>query len=94
MRFSYRAADGSEIERDYPIGKAPKTIRVDGKRYQQRWVMPADVMVRRDVRFKCRTMPRWAPGADSYTADGMPCFTSRESAKQAGYRNGYEYDEM
>ena len=39
-------------------------------------------------------MPRWAPGADSYSPEGFPQFTSRESAIQAGHRNGYEYDEM
>ena len=93
LRFDYRADDGSVIEREFPVGKAPREITEDGKTYRQAIVMP-DVMVRREVRFKCRTMPRWAPGADSYSPEGFPQFTSRESAIQAGHRNGCEYDEM
>lgn len=47
--------DGVQIEREYPIGKAPQSVRVNGKTYKRALTAPvvhmADHVSGRDVRY-------------------------------------------
>lgn len=33
--YVYESKSGERVEREYPMAKSPKTVRVDGKRYER-----------------------------------------------------------
>jgi hypothetical protein len=62
VNYLFRATDGTEIERDYPVGERPDAIRVGGKRYRHVISLSPGPAIIRDRPHFATSAPRaWTP---------------------------------
>lgn len=62
MNYLFRAKDGTEVERDYPVGERPDTIRINGKRYWHTISLSPGPAIIRDRPHLAGSAPRaWTP---------------------------------
>jgi len=43
--YTYESKDGARVEREFPIGRYPQSVRMGGRRYTLRITMPARPVV-------------------------------------------------
>lgn len=100
MLYQFRAADGTELEREYPMGRAPKIgtwIRVRGIRYRRVPSLGAASMLNPIDHMTSVQLPLKWPFAPSHDKKGQPRFKNfrevRESitrARHAGEPVGWD----
>lgn len=81
--YPFKAADGEEIDLEYPMAKAPKVgkkIRRKGKVFVRQLVFPAPPKIQQPRFFVDVTVPRGSAGADAYKAPGGKMLSPVEHA--------------
>jgi hypothetical protein len=90
--FQYKNADGTLLEREYPIGRAPDKVRVQDVVYHRVLSVPS-VLVRPGVRFTSNVVGLNDPDAPRKDARGRAQFDGMQEvrefqAKKSGEGNG------
>ena len=85
MMYEFRAKDGTELLRQYPVDKAPEIgswVTVKGKKYQR---LPPKAQVL-TPNYACKgasSLPRWWPCASDHDAEGRPRFKDKKAVDEA-----------
>lgn len=104
MNYLFRAKDGSEVERDYPVGERPDVIRVSGRRYHHAICLSPGKAIIKNQPHLARSAPRkWTPGLagayDKWNERGVAVVEGaaderrfNDALKKIKPRNSWKYD--
>lgn len=93
MLYLFRAADGTLLEREYPVGKAPligKSIRVGGIRYTRVPSLGATAIPNNIDHMTSVQLPLKWKYAKSWDAKGQPRFQNMGEVREAMARANHD----
>ena len=85
--YEFQDGAGRLHERVYPIGKAPRSIRVEGKRAERVYTAPTVKIDKRSEGIVSHSLPRKWPYAKDWDKEGRPRFSGSRAVDEAVARS-------